>query len=135
MFWTVLGSLFGALWGRLRAVFGCKGRFEGSFWVDFGYVLSFFRKLRDALGFSCASFGTAWVAWRVRTPGALDPKAYGSFQGFLGKRCWRLSSYNSVFFFLRRYWGRKEFSVPNGAGFVWTHFVMAHFRACSCDNL
>ena len=23
LFWTVLGSLFGALWGRLRAVFGC----------------------------------------------------------------------------------------------------------------
>ena len=50
LFWTVLGSLFGALWGRLRAVFGCKGRFEGSFWVDFGYVLSFFSEAPTRLG-------------------------------------------------------------------------------------
>ena len=67
--------------------------------------------------------------------GALDPKAYGSLQGCLRKRCWRLSSYTSVFFFLRRYWGRKGFSVPRGAGFLWAHLVMVHFRAYYCDNL
>ena len=60
LLWTVLGSLFGALWGRLRAVFGCKGRLR----VLFGWILDV-----------------------VRVP------------------------------------------------FVWARFVMAHFRAYSCDNL
>ena len=108
--------------------------------VLFGWILDMFELFSEAprrLGVLLCFIWNSLGGVACQNTGALDPKAYGSLQGCLRKRCWRLSSYTSVFFSFVAFGVVQGFRCLAGQAFfghIMSWYTFGHIIAIICEN-